>query len=321
MCGHRLKKWKRHVAAAALRQLPPQPAPQVNPGKGKLRMDNARPIIIVKKKGGHGGHHGGAWKVAYADFVTAMMSLFIVLWLLNSSKQVQEAVGGYFKDPTGTSKKVGTDMQGSGENFILSKDNMPRLKDQLEQRIRQINDFEKLKNHIEITVTAEGLRIELMESASGTFFDSGSLKLNDDGRDLLIALAQELGNLPNKISIEGHTDSKPYSGSGNYSNWELSTDRANAARRLMQANGVRADQVTQVRGFADQRLRKPESPFDPANRRISLIVQYLDKNADDETRPSAQANPIGEVKPSAEAKPSAGKEEIKSTTDGAKPHK
>jgi chemotaxis protein MotB len=276
-------------------------------------MENARPIVIVKKKGGHGGHHGGAWKVAYADFVTAMMSLFIVLWLLNSSKQIQEAVGGYFKDPTGTSKKVGTDMQGSGENFILTKDNMPRLKDQLEQRIRQLNDFDKLKSHIEITVTAEGLRIELLESASGTFFDSGSLKLNDDGRDMLIALAQELGKLPNKISIEGHTDSKPYAGSGNYSNWELSTDRANAARRLMQANGVRLDQVTQVRGFADQRLRKPDNPLDPANRRISLIVQYLDKSTDDDATSSWKANP------SAEAKPSAGKEEIKPTISVTKP--
>lgn len=244
--------------------------------------ENARPIIVIKKKGDHGGHHGGAWKVAYADFVTAMMSLFIVLWLLNSSKQVQEAVGGYFKDPTGTAKKVGSNMQGAGENFVLTRDNMPRLKEQLQMAIRQMSDFEKLKSHIEMTVTAEGLRIELSESATGTFFDSGSAKLNGDGRELLITLAQELGKLPNKISIEGHTDSNPYSGSANYGNWELSTDRANAARRLMQENGVGADQVTQVRGFADQRLRKPEAPLDPSNRRISLIVQYIAKNIDDD---------------------------------------
>jgi len=251
-------------------------------------MDKARPIIILKKKGGHGGHHGGAWKVAYADFVTAMMALFIVLWLLNSSKQVQEAVGGYFKDPTGNSKKVGSNMLGTGENFILTKDNMPKLKEELQNAIRQMNDFDKIKNQIEITVTAEGLRIELMESASGTFFDSGSPKLNADGSNLLVTLAQELGKLPNKLSIEGHTDSKPYATSGNYSNWELSTDRANAARRLMQANGVRPDQVTQVRGFADQRLRKPDNPLDPANRRISLIVQYVIKNPDEgEAKPSA----------------------------------
>jgi chemotaxis protein MotB len=238
-------------------------------------MDKTRPIIIVKKKSGHGGHHGGAWKVAYADFVTAMMSLFIVLWLLNSSKKVQEAVGGYFKDPTGTAAKIGSAMEGAGENFTLTRDNMPKLKNQLEQKIHEMNDFEKLKSHIEMTVTNEGLRIELMESASGTFFKSGSPQLNADGRELLLTLAQELGKLPNKISIEGHTDSKPYATSGNYSNWELSTDRANATRRLMEANGLALNQVTQVRGFADQRLRKIDNPLDPSNRRISLIVQYI----------------------------------------------
>src|SRR5580692_9329189 len=131
-------------------------------------MDKTRPIIILKKKGGHGGHHGGAWKVAYADFVTAMMALFIVLWLLNSSKQIQVAVGGYFKDPTGTSKKVGSNMVGAGENFVLTRDNMPKLKDQLQQAMKQMTDFEKLKNHIEMTVTTEGLPIELSESAKGT---------------------------------------------------------------------------------------------------------------------------------------------------------
>jgi len=257
-------------------------------------MDKTRPIIILKKKSGHGGHHGGAWKVAYADFVTAMMALFIVLWLLNSSKQIQVAVGGYFKDPTGTSKKVGSNMVGAGDNFILTRDNMPKLKDQLQQAMKQMTDFDKLKNHIEMTVTAEGLRIELSESAAGTFFDTGSAKLNADGSEMLITLAQELGNLPNKISIEGHTDSQPYS-SPTYGNWELSSDRANAARRIMQANGIKSDQVTQVRGFADQRLRKPDAPLDPSNRRISLIVQYIAKNNDEE-----DAKPVpGEPKPEA----------------------
>jgi Flagellar motor protein len=250
-------------------------------------MDKTRPIIILKKKGGHGGHHGGAWKVAYADFVTAMMALFIVLWLLNSSKEVQEAVGGYFKDPTGTSKKVGSNMQGAGENFILTHDNMPKLKQQLQQAIQQMSDFEKLKSHIEMTVTTEGLRIELSESASGTFFDSGKAILNSDGAELLVTLAQELGGLPNKLSVEGHTDSQPYAPSATYGNWELSSDRANAARRVMQAHGIRADQVTQVRGFADQRLRKPDAPLDPANRRISVIVQYIVKNTDDEDNKTA----------------------------------
>ena len=287
-------------------------------------MDKSRPIIILKKKGGHGGHHGGAWKVAYADFVTAMMALFIVLWLLNTSKQIQEAVGGYFKDPTGTSKKVGSNMAGAGENFVLTRDNMPKLKEQLQKAMQQMSDFEKLKSHIEMTVTTEGLRIELSESASGTFFDSGSAKLNHDGHEMLIMLAQELGKLPNKLSIEGHTDSKPYAPSANYGNWELSADRANAARRLMQGNGVRADQVTQIRGFADQRLRRPNDPFDPANRRISVIVQYIVKNNDEDEEKAAGGTPAaaGEGKqaagaegktepnqpPTAQEKPAPGKE-------------
>lgn len=243
-------------------------------------MENKRPVII-KKAAGHGGHHGGAWKVAYADFVTAMMALFIVLWLMNSSKQVQEAVGGYFKDPTGTSKKVGSNMRGAGENFTLTRDNMPKLKEQLQSAMQQMADFENLKNHIEMTVTSEGLRIELSESASGTFFDTGSTKLKPDGEQLLVTLAQELGGLPNKLSIEGHTDSQPYAPSATYGNWELSADRANTARRVMQASGIRTDQITQVRGFADQHLRKPEARLDPANRRISLIVQYIVKNSGD----------------------------------------
>jgi chemotaxis protein MotB len=244
-------------------------------------MPNIRPIIIVKKKSNHGRHHGGAWKVAYADFVTAMMALFIVLWLMNSSKQMQDAIGGYFKDPSGNSKKVGTDKRGSGENFILKKDDMSKLKEQLQKSVQKLNDFDKLKNQIMMTVTGEGLRIELLESASGTFFQSGSPQLNKDGKELLVLLAVELGKLPNKLSIEGHTDSIPYAGAREYGNWELSADRANSARRLMQQSGLGADQVSQVRGYADQRLRNPKDALDPSNRRISLIVQYLETNKDD----------------------------------------
>ena len=268
-------------------------------------MTGQRPIIIIKKKGGHGGHHGGAWKVAYADFVTAMMALFIVLWLLNSSKQIQDAVGGYFKDPTGTSRKVGSDMVGQGENFVLSKDNMEALKQQLQKAIREVPNFDKLKNHIDMTVTNEGLRIELLESANGTFFDIGSPELNSDGRDLVVILAKELGKLPNKLAIEGHTDSKPYSSNKIYGNWELSADRANSARRLMQANGIRVDQITQVRGFADQRLRKADAPLDPINRRVSLIVQYLVKPPGDDDAPKPGADSAAGAKLSDEKIPEA----------------
>jgi chemotaxis protein MotB len=265
--------------------------------------DAKRPIIIIKKKSGHGGHHGGAWKVAYADFVTAMMALFIVLWLMNSSKQIQVAIGGYFKDPTGTSKKVGSNQTGSGENFTLTKDNMPKLKEELQKAVRQITNFDKLKNQIEMTVTSEGLRIELLESSSGTFFESGKPGLNSDGKELLLALAQQLGQLPNHISIEGHTDAKPYATNRDYGNWELSTDRANSARRLMQTSGLRADQISQVRGYADQRLRVPANPLEPSNRRISLIVQYVVKDEDEAPAPVPSASPDAHADPKGDAKP------------------
>jgi chemotaxis protein MotB len=236
------------------------------------------PVIIIKKKGDHGGHHGGAWKVAYADFVTALMSLFIVLWLLNQSPKIQEAVGGYFRDPLGTASKAGKDVIGSAGKTIVPSENMEQLKQELQKAISQIPNFDKLKDHIIMTVTPEGLRIDMIEGEKGTFFDSGSPKLNVDGKDLLIALAGQLGSLPNKISVEGHTDATPYAKGSNYGNWELSADRANSARRLIQQNGIHEDQVTQVRGFADQMLLKPNAPFDPSNRRISLIVQYIDNS-------------------------------------------
>ena len=236
------------------------------------------PIIIIKKKGGHGGHHGGAWKVAYADFVTAMMALFIVLWLMNSSKPIQVAISGYFKDPSGTGKETGSSLAGTGEKVQPVKQDMAKLKEELQKSIQSINDLAKLKNNIEMTVSAEGLRIELLESEKGTFFDSGSSTLNKSGQEIAALLAAELGKAPNRLSIEGHTDAKPFSGKSSYGNWELSTDRANAARRLMQQSGLRGDQVSQVRGFADQRLRSAKDPLDPSNRRISIIVQYVGNN-------------------------------------------
>jgi chemotaxis protein MotB len=256
-------------------------------------MAEVREIVIVKKKGGHEGHHGGAWKVAYADFVTAMMALFIVLWMLNASKEVQEAVGGYFRDPRGSAKVVGTNRNGSGDLIPLKKEDMKKIKEELLRSIHHVDPLDKLKNQIEITITQEGLRIELMESAKGTFFELGSAKPTPALVELLQVLSEELGKLPNQISIEGHTDSKPYNGTKNYDNWDLSSDRANEARRMMQAEGIRPGQVSQVRGFADQRLRLPKQPEDPSNRRISLIVQYLVDNGSEVAPmiPSGPASP------------------------------
>ena len=231
-------------------------------------------IIIVKRKGGHGAHHGGAWKVAYADFVTALMSLFIVLWLMNSSEKVKKAVAGYFNDPRGTGNLLGTTMSGDGAAVTTRiSDNMKKLKEKLEEEIAAKKDLEKLSKQIEITVTAEGLRIEMIEGREGTFYQSGSAKLSENGQQLLALLAGELKTLPNSLLIEGHTDARQYTNDANYSNWELSADRANAARRLLQEHGVRANQVTQVRGYADQMLRVKDNPSDPSNRRISILVK------------------------------------------------
>jgi len=276
------------------------------------------PIIIIKKKGGHGGHHGGAWKVAYADFVTAMMALFIVLWLMNSSPKIQAAVGGYFKDPSGTAKEVGSTVTGTGENLPQKKkEDMEKLKEQLEKSIQRMNDLDKLNKNIEITVTAEGLRIELLESAKGAFFDSGSATLNKSGLELVRLLAAELGQVPNHISVEGHTDSKPFSGNGSYSNWELSSDRANAARRLMQQSGLRSDQVSQVRGFADQRLRNLKDSLDPSNRRVSIIVQYM-SNTNDAGESIGDGKESGAGKLPATGKPAATGGQAESTSTGKK---
>jgi chemotaxis protein MotB len=240
----------------------------------------AQPIIVIRKKGGHGGRHGGAWKVAYADFVTALMSLFIVLWLMGQSEQVKKAVAGYFNDPRGTANLLGTTMSGNGVNVTTQvdeeKQRLQELKEKLQKEIQARKDLQKLLKQIEITITPEGLRIELLESKNGTFYQSGSAQLSPSGQELLALLATELKTLPNQLLIEGHTDAAQYLTDASYSNWELSADRANAARRLMQANGVRSDQVTQVRGYADQLLRVKSNPFDPSNRRISILVKNLD---------------------------------------------
>jgi chemotaxis protein MotB len=266
-------------------------------------MAEAVPIIIKKKKGGHGGHHGGAWKVAYADFVTAMMALFIVLWLMSSSDQVKKAVGGYFKDPTGTGKLLGSAMAGSGESLSIAKDDMKKLKEKIETAIKAMPKFEKFKDNLEMTITGEGLRLDLMESEHGMFFVSGSAEPTDSGKELLDKLEKELAKLPNPIVIEGHTDSKPFSNKGTYSNWELSTDRANAARRFMQEQGLPTGRITQVRGFADQSLHDPKDPESSKNRRVSVIVQYLEPTREAEPVVKPGAKPAAETAAKPDAKP------------------
>ncbi|MFZ0340465.1 MAG: flagellar motor protein MotB [Terracidiphilus sp.] len=269
----------------------------------------AQPIIVIKKTGGHGGHHGGAWKVAYADFVTAMMALFIVLWLMSQSDQVKKAVAGYFNDPKGTATLMGTTMTGTGSGTTTAADpnqkQLQDLKEKLENEIQARKDLEKLNKQIEMTITSEGLRIELLEDKNGTFYQSGSAKLSPSGQELLALLATELKTLPNQLQIEGHTDAAQYSHDADYSNWELSADRANSARRLLQQDGVRADQVTQVRGYADQLLRVKSNPYDPSNRRISILVKNNDNAPPPQLEHARVVGGVSGAAPSAVAPPAA----------------
>ena len=252
-----------------------------------------RPIIVVKKKVSHGGHHGGAWKVAYADFVTALMSLFIVLWLMNSTPQIKKAVAGYFNDPRSGGRETGTTILGSNKSISIDQKNVAKLKTEIEKAILKQTDLSKLSKQIVITITSEGLKIDLLEDKGGTFFETGSAKLSPSGKELLNLLSAQLKVLPNRLLIEGHTDAQPFSGSNDYTNWELSADRANSARRLLQQGGVGPNQISQVRGYADQMLRVPSNPLDPSNRRVSLIVQWLDASSP-QARGAAD-NPPGEA--------------------------
>jgi chemotaxis protein MotB len=252
--------------------------------------EKVKSSIIVIKRPSRADHrsHGGAWKVAYADFVTALMALFIVLWLMGADEEVKQAITAYFNNPSGPGKLTGTASAGLGHGLEIPQTDMHKLREKIQQAMMKIPDFSNLKDHVEITITSDGLRIELLESAGGVFFEEGRPVPAPSGVELLKSLAPELGQLPNDILIEGHTDAKPFGGNGSYGNWELSTDRANSARRLMEMNGLRPDQVAQVRGYADRQLRHPEDPESPSNRRISVIVQYM-AGADKPAPPATNA--------------------------------
>ena len=269
-----------------------------------LKSSSQQPIIIIrKKKAPHAAHHGGAWKVAYADFVTAMMALFIVLWLMASSEQVKKSIAAYFLDPKGHKQEVGSGgLNGSGKSMYLSINDMKKLKAKLEQAFRSLPSVEKLKDQITMTITGEGLRIELVENSNGVFFESGNAQPTTLGLQAIGLLASQLGDLPNAIILEGHTDAAAYGTAKGYGNWELSTDRAHEARRIMQAHSVRPDQIKQIRGYADQSPRNAANPLDPSNRRISVIVLYGDPStASDAAAKSVAAKTPGSVKVPAEA--------------------
>ncbi|PWB74596.1 flagellar motor protein MotB [candidate division GN15 bacterium] len=255
-----------------------------------------QPIIIKRKKGGHGGHHGGSWKVAFADFMTSMMAFFLVMWLVGQKQEVKEAVAGYFRDPgkffhegrsgvlKGTQSALPANDPTIGlHNANASNEALPSQKEQQELSLAAKNIlnelekqevFQRLKKNVSIQLTSEGLRIILNESADGAaFFEPGSSKLLQKSAVILMVIAKELGNLKNRLVMEGHTDNA-YTASGEYSNWELSADRANAARQLMEVSGLHEGQVREVRGYADQFPMISGSPSDPRNRRVTILVLY-----------------------------------------------
>lgn len=244
-------------------------------------------IIIKKVKKGHGGHHGGAWKVAYADFVTAMMAFFLVMWLVNQSPEVRAAVGGYFRDPgifdyeQSTSPIAGGTGAMDGPMHALTPDvamaqaMLEAAAARIKERLAATPAFRDLVDQITIQVSPEGLRIELQEGREDAFFDSGSAVLKPRTEQLLALIGRELTGLRQGVILEGHTDSRPYGRAGIYTNWELSSDRANAARRAMEANGLPPELIRTVRGFADTQLRTPDAPFDSRNRRVSIVVPHL----------------------------------------------
>lgn len=252
--------------------------------------DKGGDIRIVKKKHGGHGHHGGAWKVAYADFVTAMMAFFLVMWIIGLSQNIKEAIAAYFKDPVGFMKAVnegklafsiapeGGAVKASEKELpkpgeVSEKQRMEEAKMEIEKVVEGVPEFKHLKPYVQIQIVDEGLRVELLESSQSVFFMTGSADLNPQARQLLARIAKYLSKLPNRIIIEGHTDSRPFS-RGGMTNWELSVNRANSARRILEANGLRKGQIYEVRGYADNKLRVPNDPYHYSNRRISLLIAY-----------------------------------------------
>jgi len=246
-------------------------------------------IVVKRKRAGHAGHHGGAWKVAYADFVTAMMAFFLVMWLVTQKQDVRAAVAGYFRNPgvlqTGrglfNGGKPGAEPGGMPKMVApptsdLDEAERQKLKaaaSHIREQLMGSSQFAELRDQVEMTVTAEGLRIELVERSGSSFFDSGSAILRGESEQILAVITRELSALPNDLVIEGHTDSRPYASGRDYGNWELSADRANAARRVMAAAGLRDGQPRAVRGFADHELHITNDPLDPRNRRVSILVR------------------------------------------------
>ncbi len=255
-------------------------------------MKDQTPIIIRRKpRRAHGGHHGGAWKVAYADFVTALMAFFLVMWIVGMDPAIRKAVAAYFRDPGvfelsksgGLLPPGGHGLQPAQKSIVERKGSqineaarmaLLNAADRIRNSLVRLPEFKNVRDQVEIEVTSGGLRVELIDSFDNSFFELGSATLKPNTEKVLAAIAAEVGELNNDVLIEGHTDSLPYADTDGYTNWELSADRANAARRLMQRHGLHAAQLRGVRACGDTELRIKNDPLDARNRRVSILVQY-----------------------------------------------
>jgi chemotaxis protein MotB len=255
-------------------------------------MSEGTPIIIKKKKvhGGH-AHHGGSWKVAYADFVTAMMAFFMVMWIMGLSDQTRAQIQGYFNDPLAIAKSepksdtiVGPKSQmkqrpGNAEApDPAGKDakQIEAIKDRLEIELSGDKKLAGLLKNVEVTVTNEGLRIELVESRDAAFFKSGSAQLTPSAWPVIKKIAPIVADTHRKYIVEGHTDSVPYPSSA-YDNWNLSQDRANTLRRALEKFGVSSSNLNGIRALADTQLKFPNAPKSAKNRRVTILLPFSDE--------------------------------------------
>ena len=250
-------------------------------------------IVIVRKKvAAPAAHHGGSWKVAYADFVTAMMAFFMVMWILGMDDKTRKAIEGYFSNPVGYRKGYGagaspvsrgtapTNVQRTPLKLLVrstEQKSFEQLRQTILQRVAQNDSLKKLNALVEVQVTKDGLRIELIEQGAGDiYFPTGSARLKPASLLALQLVGTELASLSHSIVIEGHTDAARFGNDASYGNWELSSDRANAARRVLETAGIKGGRIREVRGYSDTKLRVPDNPVAPANRRISILLPYSD---------------------------------------------
>jgi chemotaxis protein MotB len=251
-------------------------------------MTDGTPIIIKKKKvhGGH-AHHGGSWKVAYADFVTAMMAFFMVMWIMGLSDDTRTQIQGYFNDPVGFMRSMPRSRtvvaptsaiaprpgeSVGGGRTVAEQVEAQDLKEKIETALATA-ELAELKMHVQTEIVPEGLRIELVEAAGAVFFETGSARIRPQAKELIADIAPLLARSGRKMIIEGHTDAAPFP-SSSYDNWNLSADRANSLRRSLIECGVGGDRIDEIRGFADTRLKLPKEPLHFSNRRVTLLLPF-----------------------------------------------